>query len=395
MESNGELASTTKSRILPVAIVPTEGAPAAQEVARTAFERVALAGLTVTMLALCVMLAIPFLPALAWGIAFSIVAWPLHLRIRRYVSSRSQSAFICTVLVVLVIVVPGLFVSFQLAHEASSGVERMKTDDVNATLRDRLAGTPGLEGTVAWIDRANIDLDAEVRKLVMSFTQNATSLLQGSLMALIQFAIALFILFNFLKDASSMRDRVRGLLPMSTNDCDRVFACAADSVHANIYATVVTSLINAITGGLLFVALGLPSPVLWSIVIFALSVLPVLGIFIVWVPASIYLMLSGNWPGGVALIAWGIGSAITVDSLLYVRLAGKRTRLHVVPSLLAFLGGLAVFGPSGMVLGPAILSVTVAVIEVWRKQETEAIADNDKQTVVPATPLIAKRPVAI
>src|SRR4029079_19319578 len=115
----------------------------------------------------------------------------------------------------------------------------------------------------------------------------------------------------------------------------------------------------------MFWLLGLPSPVTWGVVMFFLSFLPLLGTWLIWIPAAVFLALSGAWSFALILIGWGVASSIVVDNVIYVRIAGDRMRLHQVPALLAFLGGLAVFGVSGMILGPGILSVTVAVLEVW------------------------------
>jgi predicted PurR-regulated permease PerM len=167
-----------------------------------------------------------------------------------------------------------------------------------------------------------------------------------------------------------------------------VFRLAADSVHANLYADLVTSLIDAATGGLVLWAVGLPSPLLWGVVMFVLSLLPVVGIPVVWVPAAIYLGTSGHMLGAAAVVAWGIAAGVLVDNLLYARLAGDRMRLHQVPTLIAFLGGLAVFGASGMVLGPAILAVTVAVLDVWHRRANgptvEVVTEGADPRAVPA-----------
>jgi predicted PurR-regulated permease PerM len=99
---------------------------------------------------------------------------------------------------------------------------------------------------------------------------------------------------------------------------------------------------------------------------FILSILPIVGTGFVWIPAAIYLALTGRWLAAAALVAWGVLSFLITDNVIYVRLAGERMRLHDVPALIAFLGGLALFGMSGMILGPAILAVTVALLEVWK-----------------------------
>jgi predicted PurR-regulated permease PerM len=98
----------------------------------------------------------------------------------------------------------------------------------------------------------------------------------------------------------------------------------------------------------------------------------VLGIFLVWVPVAVYLAMTGAWASAALLTTWGVACMILIDTLLYTRLAGDRMRLHPVPTLLAFVGGLAVFGAAGLVLGPGILAVTVAVLDVWRRRAATA-----------------------
>jgi predicted PurR-regulated permease PerM len=170
---------------------------------------------------------------------------------------------------------------------------------------------------------------------------------------------------------------------MNREESDRVFQGFADSVHANLHATLVTSVIDGVGGGLMFWLLGVPSPVMWGVVMFFLSFLPIVGTWLVWLPAAAYLALTGHVAGAVILIAWGVASLIVVDNFIYVRIAGDRMHLHQVPALLAFVGGLAVFGATGMILGPAMLAVTVAVLEVWHRRlgrETEPISTTQKVT---------------
>jgi predicted PurR-regulated permease PerM len=180
-----------------------------------------------------------------------------------------------------------------------------------------------------------------------------------------------FILFYLLRDRAELLAAVRRMLPLRRAEADRVFESAAGSVYANLYATLVTSAIDGVTGGLMFWALGLPSPVTWGAVMFVLSLLPVAGIFLVWVPVAAYLAMTGNWGGAAALTAWGIGCSILSDTLLYTRLAGDRMQLHPVPALIAYVGGLTVFGASGIVLGPAIVAVAVAVLDVWHHRAAD------------------------
>jgi predicted PurR-regulated permease PerM len=101
---------------------------------------------------------------------------------------------------------------------------------------------------------------------------------------------------------------------------------------------------------------------------FILNLVPILGAGMVWGPAAVYLALSSRWPGALATVTWGALNTVLVDYLLYVRLAGDRMRMHQPPALIALLGGMAVFGFSGMILGPVLFVVMMALLGIWRQR---------------------------
>jgi len=328
----------------------------------------ALAALTIVLLALCIYLAVPFIPAITWGVALAIIAWPLHRWIATHITWPVAAAVLSSLVVVLLIVAPSVFVSYQLAREAAAIADRVQSEPNGASVRDKLAETRGLDAVIQWLDRLDIQIEAEARKVVAMYTKDAASLAQGSFDASIQFLVAIFILFHLFRSRGLFIRELRDLLPLTRAESDDVFARAEDSVHANLYATIITSLIDSTGGGLMFWWLGLPAPLLWGVIMFVLSILPIVGAALVWFPAAVYLALSGQWLGGLALLAWGVISFIIVDNIIYVRLAGQRMRMHEVPAMIAFLGGIAVFGLSGMILGPAIIAVTSAFLAVWRRR---------------------------
>jgi predicted PurR-regulated permease PerM len=114
--------------------------------------------------------------------------------------------------------------------------------------------------------------------------------------------------------------------------------------------------------------LGLPAPLLWGAIMALLAIVPVLGAFVVWVPAALYLALSGNWGKALILTAWGGIVIALIDNLLYPVLVGKRLRLHTLPVFIAIVGGIVLFGGAGLILGPVTLALTVALVEVWRRR---------------------------
>jgi predicted PurR-regulated permease PerM len=112
--------------------------------------------------------------------------------------------------------------------------------------------------------------------------------------------------------------------------------------------------------------LGLPTPLVWGMVMALLAVVPILGAFVVWIPAAVFLALEGHWAKALILTGWGGIVIALIDNLLYPVLVGERLRLHTLLVFIAILGGLTLFGASGLILGPVVLAVTLALVDVWR-----------------------------
>lgn len=116
--------------------------------------------------------------------------------------------------------------------------------------------------------------------------------------------------------------------------------------------------------------LGLPAPLLWGLVMGLLAVVPVLGAFVVWIPATLFLALEGSWGKALILTVWGGVVVAGIDNVLYPILIGNRLKLHTIPAFISVLGGLILFGPSGLILGPVALTITIMLLEIWRSRTT-------------------------
>jgi predicted PurR-regulated permease PerM len=334
--------------------------------ARMGVRLLTLAALTAALITLSVLLSLPFLPAITWAVALAIMSWPMHQWVRKRIGWPKLSAALSTIVVILVIVVPIVLVSYQMTREVAEAADRARVNTDADMLRSKIEAVPGVSFVTDWMDRVGINLEEEVGKVAMSFVQGIGGFARGSLAAVFQFLIMTLLLYFIFVDRAEFLQGLRGMLPLSRAESESVFHRAAESVHANLYASVTTSLIDAAGGTLMFWLLGLPSPFLWGFVMFVLCLLPILGATMVWIPAAAILLFSDRWPQAFALAAWGVTTSIVVDYLLYAKLVGKRMRMHDAPVLIAFLGGLALFGISGMVLGPVIFAVTIAFLDVWK-----------------------------
>jgi predicted PurR-regulated permease PerM len=348
----------------------------------------ALALLTLAGVYLCYRLVVPFLPGVTWAVALAVVGYPLHRRIARSVSSPNWAAALSTTLVVLVIAVPTAWVAIQIANESAHAAQAVREQTADGRWRETVASVPYGADLLARLDADAVE--SRARDVMNTIAARTSAFVEDAAGGVLQALVAVFVLFYCFRDHHRLLARMRELVPLAPEGTDKVLTRASDAIHATIYGTVLASALQAVTGGLLFWALGLPAPVLWGAVMFVLGVLPFVGAFLVWIPAAIYLATVERYGAALALVAWGLIIAGPVCYSLYAWAAGGRMRMHPVPTLLAFIGGLAVFGISGMILGPCVLAVTAALIDVWRHRAADGVPVEAQSETKPAATLEEK-----
>ena len=164
----------------------------------------------------------------------------------------------------------------------------------------------------------------------------------------------LYVLFFMLRDGAKIEERVIKILPMGNQKEQRIFRNFASVTRATIKGNFIIALIQGALGGLLFFAAGIEAALLWALLMATLSVIPAVGPALVWFPAGIILMLSGNLPQGLIVLAGGFLVISVIDNLLRPFLVGRDTQMPDVFILLSTLGGLSLFGISGFILGPIV-----------------------------------------
>jgi len=163
----------------------------------------------------------------------------------------------------------------------------------------------------------------------------------------------------------------RSFLPLQEYQKDLLLTRIYDTLYATLQGSLSIALIQGTLGGLMFWILGIPAALLWGVFMSLMALIPSLGTFLVWMPAAIYLFLTGHHWKSAILIAWGALVISTIDNVLYPTLVGVRLRLHTAAVLFSVLGAIALVGIPGIVLGPLILNVALTLIAFWREQPAE------------------------
>ena len=184
----------------------------------------------------------------------------------------------------------------------------------------------------------------------------------GALDSLLSFAIMLFLLFFFLRDGDEMMSRARALIPLDEDRKDRLFLQLGNVTRAIMFGTSVTALAQGILIGVGFAVAGLPSPVVFGVLAALLSLLPIGGAAFVWAPATLWLFLDGRWGFGIFMLAWGLMLG-GLDNVLRPVLISGRARISALAVFVGVLGGIPAFGAIGVIAGPVVLSLALALIE--------------------------------
>lgn len=324
------------------------------------------AGGTALVLYLCWRMVLPFLPALCWAFALALISDPAYQWLLRRGLPHGLSALVIIVLIGILLVGPGAALASALAMEASDVVNHVVNEagmkDVQqAIARSRLGGP-----AFRWLD-SQFDLPKEAIQIARStagwVSAAVSSILSGSIWMLTQLTVTLLVLFYFLRDGQLIQSKARSVIPLSAAETDLIVERIAQTLRVSLGGKIVVAGIQGTLGGLMFGWLGLPSPIFWGSLMAVLSVFPVIGAFVVWLPATIMFAWQGDWGHALILTGWGLLIIHPVDNVLGPVLVGSALRLHTLLMFFSIVGGLAAFGASGVVLGPVTVAVAVALTE--------------------------------
>jgi predicted PurR-regulated permease PerM len=296
-----------------------------------------------------------------------VIAHPLHERLlARMPKWPNVAATLAVICVTVVIAVPATIVAREVVTEAMERAGAIHNLTDGERWKHALDQFPRLATVRDWIlERVSIDQAAAAQGGVAGNVKSALSnLTEFAITAMVTF----FLLFFFLRDKVRILHTVQSLLPLAQAESAQVADKVRNMISAVVYGTLVVALLQGTLGGLMFWWLGLPAPLLWGAVMALAAVLPVFGAALVWIPAAAYLLIEGHWEKALALAAWGAVVIGLIDNLLYPLLMKNRLSMHTVPVFIAALGGIVAFGATGIVLGPLILAVALALLDVWRRR---------------------------
>lgn len=312
----------------------------------------------------------PFYGPILWGSIIALLFAPLHHRLLRRLPQRRTMAALVTLLVVLVLVIlPMGLITAALAREAAGFYQRLQSGEINPSQYFHGVFDALPAWVTAWLDRFGLaDFSTLQARLTAALAQGsqfiatqALSIGQNTFAFIVDLFITLYLAFFLIRDGDRLARTLRHAIPLAPAHQKELLGKFAVVIRATVKGNLLVAALQGLLGGLAFWFLGINAALLWAVLMAFLSLLPAIGAALVWLPVALYFLVTGALWQGLALTAWGVLVIGLVDNLLRPLLVGKDTRMPDYVVLISTLGGMAVFGINGFVLGPAIAAMFIAV----------------------------------
>ena len=318
---------------------------------------------------------LPFFEPILWAVTLAVLFRPVQKYHLHLFNQRENWASLVTlVMIIFVVIVPALFLLTTFAREGFNLYQAIASGEID------------LSGPISWVQSTWPALIEHLREFGLSIDElksrfsasalkssqwiaaHVFSFGQDTLRFAIMFLLMLYLLFFFLRDGKKLIDLIVQTFPLDDSQERFLLTKFAEVSRATIKGTLVVGMVQGTIGGITFALLGIQSAVFWGVVMTLLSILPAIGSALVWLPAALYLIANGSVAEGIILVAVGALVIGMVDNILRPILVGRDTKMPDYLILLSTLGGLAMIGISGFVLGPLIAAFFLAIWSMFAEQ---------------------------
>lgn len=270
-------------------------------------------------------------------------------------------------------ILPLVLISLSLVREAAQIYESLSTGQINvgAYFQHFIAALP--DWLAQALDRFGLTSVSEIQEKLSNVAVQASKFVatqalgigQNTLGFIVSFSIMLYLLFFLLRDGSQLARRIREAVPLEPAHKSALASKFTTVVRAAVKGNLVIAAAQGALGGLIFWLLDIQGPVLWAVVMAFLSLLPAIGAGLIWSPVALYFLATGDVTKGLILATYGVLVIGLVDNLLRPLLVGKDTKMPDYVVLISTLGGMALFGLTGFVIGPLIAALFISVWDLF------------------------------
>jgi predicted PurR-regulated permease PerM len=332
--------------------------------------------------------ALPFVNALLASAVVAYVFFPVYEKLQCCIKSRNIRAAVVSAFILLLFLAPLFLVIEAAAPDARYVYIRAKQKILTGELID-VPCPVGTESTLCKLQGRlqTVVQDPDVRYYLDDVVSKGTNFVIGKISGIvlalpvifINLFVTFFAVFYFLRDGTKLLDHIKSLLPIQHRHREHIFLKLQDTAHAVVYGSIVVAVIQGALGGLGFWMFGLSSALLWGVIMALFAFVPFVGTAVIWLPAALAMIAAGSaahdqvmtWKG-IGFLLYGFFIVSGIDNILKPMLIGDRAGVHPVLILIGVLGGLAVFGFVGFIIGPLVLAVFKVFLDIYKREYEEA-----------------------
>ena len=327
--------------------------------------------LTIGTVVIVALIVKPFLVAIIGAVVIAVVTERPYRWLEARIANPNLCATIALVLTVLSIIVPSFFLAQSVGTQITDVVTVLRSPATQNKISDYFSHHHLLASRLLSLSNT-IDLQQTAKSTAGYFGTKLAGFIGSSIGAITQIVIMLFILFFLFRDRSLALTFIRSLLPLDDSDANRLLERMHDTIYATALGRMAIAAVQGALGGLAYSVLGVPNYFLWGVLTAVVAMIPALGAFLVWIPIALFLGFNGHWGKAALLAIWGGGIVSTIDNFLYPLMVGPQLRQHSVAVLLSILGGIALFGLTGIILGPLAFTATSTLLSFWKRDNSSS-----------------------
>lgn len=311
-----------------------------------------------------------FFASIGWAIVIALVFHPIFAFLKKFLKYNGLSALATILIVIFLFLFPFSYVSYKIITEASALIKSLELP----TLVDKIISNRLI---IKIIETVSSISGGDVSSLENLIKNELVNLIKGAALRIahgfsdivslvINLVLTFFIAFFFIQDGDKYVRKISEFLPFSESDKHAIRQQIKNIIYTTFYGGILIAILQGTLLGISFYFLDIPSPTLWGFAAAVSSFVPVLGPFVIWGPAAIYLLISGQIIKGIILALVGTLIISSVDNVLKPVIIKGRVNLPLIFIFLSVLGGIKIFGLIGFILGPMIFSLFVSFLEILK-----------------------------
>jgi len=299
----------------------------------------------------------PIIIPIIFGLLFAYIFTPLYKKIKSKVRNKNIAAFLLMLAIVVLIAIPTVYLIPIIVRQASEAYILIRGVNIGEILNNLIGSTSTIP----------INFDNIIYGISSTFQNQFNNFFSDFASILLQFAVFLFTFYFAIRDSDQLKEYISTLSPFSEATEKKFLKEFRGITNAIVFGQVLIGIAQGLAVGVALFFLGVPQALILTFIASIVSMIPVLGSWIVWMPIGLYLLFTGHTFDGVFLLLYGALFVSTIDNLIRPYILSKQSNLPVAMSVIGTIGGLYFFGIAGLILGPLVLAYILIIIDFYQK----------------------------